>query len=223
MPIVELPISQIDIDEIIRLSGGGDPSTNKEIEKALQWAVDQAKVLIKGKGIYEIFPASSESTYISINHNDNDTVDFPYPGNLGISGIEAAAVFVITIGNALEKEVESQFNSNNHLGGLFLDSAGSVAAEAIADRLAMIVSDSVKDNDWKTGYRISPGYCTWKMESQSDIFRMLLADKIGVELTDSMLMLPRKSISGIFFLGKGLNPLNPCASCDRRNCKDRRM
>jgi cobalamin-dependent methionine synthase I len=222
MPIIELPINRIDNDEVIRLSGGGDPGTNTDIQTTLYWAVDQALTLIESKGIYKIFPASSEDTYVKINHDDTDAVAFPYPGTDRISGIEAAVVFVVTIGNMLEKEVESQFNDNNHLGGLFLDSTGSVAAEAIADRLAEIVADSVKDNDWKTGYRISPGYCTWNMELQSDIFRMLSVDRIGVTLSDSMLMLPRKSISGVLFLGKELNPLNPCESCNRWDCKDRR-
>jgi hypothetical protein len=43
-------------------------------------------------------------------------------------------------------------------------------------------------------------------------------------LTDSYLMLPRKSVSGIIGIGcgAGVKDYNPCRTCDKRGCPGRR-
>ncbi len=222
MPIVEISLDKLDVNEIIRLAGGGDIDQNPAIRKSLEWAILESTALIDGKGIYRIFPASDNSDHISITPNPGETITFPFPGTSPTTGVEAVVVFVTTISSALEKEVKRQFNQGNQLEALFLDSAGSTAAEGVAAQLAQIVERENEGNNWRTGYRFSPGYCTWDMEIQWDIFRMLPAGDIGVELTESLLMLPRKSISGAIFFGKTLDPLNPCLTCKQRGCKDRR-
>ena len=223
MPIVELSHGELNSQEIMRFSGGGDPVRNPEIRKALEWAVNSAETLIDGLGIYNLFPAINEDDHIAISYNDGEIIRFPYPGTSQITGVEAAALFVSTIGNRLENKVEQQFNQGNHLEGLFLDSVGSTAAEGVATHLALHVEKDAKENNWIASYRFSPGYCTWDMEYQRDIFRLLPVGDIGVELTESLLMLPRKSISGVMFLGSKLAPLNPCKTCTRADCNDRRL
>ncbi len=222
MPIVEISLDKLDTKEIIRLAGGGDIDQNPAIRKSLEWAISESNTLIDGKGIYQIFPASDDTDHISITPNPRETITFPFPGTSPTTGVEAVVVFVTTISSALEKEVERQFSQGNQLEALFLDSAGSLAAEGVAAKLARVVERENREKNWRTGYRFSPGYCTWDMEIQRDIFRILLAGDIGVELTESLLMLPRKSISGVIFFGKTLDPLNPCITCKQRGCKDRR-
>ena len=61
----------------------------------------------------------------------------------------------------------------------------------------------------------------WQLrEGQKTLFRLLLdvTSEIGVRLTDSFLMSPVKSISGIFFVAK--EPYQNCMLC-RRSCPER--
>ena len=73
--------------------------------------------------------------------------------------------------------------------------------------------------------RFSPGYCDWDVSQQKMIFEAVNADSIGVHLTDECLMIPKKSISGIIGIGHsegGLEDYNPCTTCDKRDCLERR-
>ena len=129
MPIVEILLDKLDVNEIIRLAGGGDIDGNPALRKSLEWAISESNALIDGKGIYQIFPASENGDHISITPNPGETITLPFLGTSPTTGVEAVAVFVTTISSALEMEVEQQFSQGNQLEALFLDSAGSTAAE----------------------------------------------------------------------------------------------
>ena len=62
----------------------------------------------------------------------------------------------------------------------------------------------------------------WQIDGQKDLFAMLSnGDKeIGVELTPSMLMLPHKSSSGIYFSSS--DEYENCELCPRTDCPNRR-
>ena len=62
----------------------------------------------------------------------------------------------------------------------------------------------------------------WPITAQQSLFK-LLGDSpkaIGVELLDSMLMLPNQTVSGIYFVSE--EGFSNCALCPRENCTHRR-
>ena len=63
----------------------------------------------------------------------------------------------------------------------------------------------------------------WPIEGQRELFRILgdTVGSVGVRLTDSCLMLPSKSVSGILFQDH-TGHVN-CALCPRENCPNRRV
>jgi len=50
--------------------------------------------------------------------------------------------------------------------------------------------------------RYSPGYCGWNITGQKILFSLLPEYFCGIELTDTCLMLPIKSVSGIIGIGR---------------------
>ncbi|MFO7917308.1 MAG: vitamin B12 dependent-methionine synthase activation domain-containing protein [Anaerolineae bacterium] len=83
----------------------------------------------------------------------------------------------------------------------------------------------------KTRYRLgkvaymSPGSAdatVWPIREQRQLFRLLgdVEAKVGVELTDSFLMVPNKSVSGILFPTE--KDFRSCQLCHRQNCPGRR-
>ncbi|GAB4262308.1 hypothetical protein [Deferrisoma sp.] len=66
------------------------------------------------------------------------------------------------------------------------------------------------------------GLPDWPIEGQRAVFGLLGdgARKIGVGLTESLLMVPKKSVSGIFFPSRAL--LVSCRHCARASCPSRR-
>ena len=67
--------------------------------------------------------------------------------------------------------------------------------------------------------RYSPGYCGWNVSEQKNIFQLIPEKFCGIELTDSCVMVPMKSVSGIIGIGKEVryNPYT-CNLCKMENC-----
>jgi hypothetical protein len=71
--------------------------------------------------------------------------------------------------------------------------------------------------------RMSPGSLTdWPLEEQSVLFKLLGDTKkaIGVALTESLFMVPIKSVSGIFFANE--QGFASCQLCPREDCPSRK-
>jgi len=72
--------------------------------------------------------------------------------------------------------------------------------------------------------RMHPGsgdVTVWPIEQQKELFALLgdVEGEIGVRLTDSFLMVPNKSISGLFFPTE--TAFESCEVCHRENCPSR--
>ena len=86
--------------------------------------------------------------------------------------------------------------------------AGAAAIEAYCD----LINDKIKDEYEAKGLyarpRFSPGYGDLALDHQKDWFRLLdITKNTGIELTDSLLMVPTKSVTAII----GLSPNKlPC-------------
>jgi len=63
----------------------------------------------------------------------------------------------------------------------------------------------------------------WPIQEQHVLFNILGdTDSIGVRLTESSLMVPNKSISGLIFTSPAVD-YESCAYCERLDCPDRRV
>jgi len=132
-------------------------------------------------------------------------------------------LFVLTIGEAIENKVASLSKENNQTTALFLDTVGSIAAEGLADLFQERIKKRFQEKGMAISMRFSPGYCDWPVEGQKLIFSSLNPIQIGVTLTESMMMIPRKSISGLIGIGKTKKKFpSPCTLCDLPSCPTRR-
>ena len=69
---------------------------------------------------------------------------------------------------------------------------------------------------------MGPGQLDWPIEQQRELFSLLghVKDSIGVALTESSMMVPRKSISGIIFPTE--ETFVTCQLCQRNKCPSRK-
>ncbi|KJR43356.1 Vitamin B12 dependent methionine synthase, activation region domain protein [Candidatus Magnetoovum chiemensis] len=108
------------------------------------------------------------------------------------------ALFIATIGNKLERLIKT-LNLENKISIAYLyEIIGSTAVESIADGFQNSFDAALQKQNQTSTLRFSPGYCDWHIRDQLQIFSIIEADQIGVELTGSIQMQPEKSISGIF-------------------------
>ncbi|MEJ2757795.1 MAG: hypothetical protein P8046_04855, partial [Anaerolineales bacterium] len=99
--------------------------------------------------------------------------------------------------------------------GIALDGVGSAAAEQIANAVcADFVAQAARDG-LQASIPLSPGMVNWEVDiGQPEIFQILDASEIGVSLTTSGLMLPRKSLSMLIGFGQEMSIQgNTCDYC----------
>jgi hypothetical protein len=110
-------------------------------------------------------------------------------------GAEKTALCLCTIGSELEKECSRLMDRGDILKGYVLDCLGSEAVEDIARQSDRIIAEKARDLGLWPSKRFSPGYGIWDIKEQKYVFGLLPSDKLGVHLTDTYMMIPRKSVS----------------------------
>ena len=142
-----------------------------------------------------------------------------------LSRCEKVAAFTLTIGSYLEDLVAHLAEERLVLQATVLDAIGSGTAERLAKEVEEKIKKISNAGNLVTSRRFSPGYCDWKVDQQEMLFRALNGDTGGVKLTDSFLMMPQKSVSGIIGIGlpgRDIENYNPCITCKKKECPGRR-
>ncbi|MBU0895073.1 MAG: hypothetical protein KJ584_00600, partial [Candidatus Omnitrophica bacterium] len=97
--------------------------------------------------------------------------------------------------------------------------------ESLADTLGSRILKEDGRKGMSASMPFSPGYCDWPIEEQIKLDKILGFSRIGVRLTESCMMAPRKSISGLIAIGpaKLFSKARPkCGICTMKNCGYRR-
>ncbi len=142
-----------------------------------------------------------------------------------LAGAHRVAAFVVTIGPQLENLARRWLKSGDVMRGTIADAIASEAVESAAGQLQQIVARQVADDDASVTPRYSPGYCGMNVDQQQPLFAWLPAERIGVRLSESCLMTPIKSISGLIGIGPRavIGPQKyPCTRCAKSDCMMRR-
>jgi hypothetical protein len=170
-----------------------------KIAAALDSALEESKSLIKPKAIY-VTAAGAD-----------------LPGSDIFTDLEKVAFCVCTIGPALEEKVTALSKDGDMLAAVVLDAIGSAAAEATARYANDRIDEMAAAVGLKTSCRASPGYGDWDVKEQKNLFELVPAERIGVKLTASSMMVPRKSVSFAVHIAEEPARLRSEGSC--RNCR----
>lgn len=137
---------------------------------------------------------------------------------LEIKKSEWVVLFVCTIGPEMEKWSRQLLNNGDSVKGYLVDMIASITVESITDYLHDYIGELMLNRGLKITNRYSPGYCNWPVSEQHLLFSLLPPNFCGITLTDSALMVPIKSISGI--IGAGHQVKRKEYICDKCEVKD---
>ncbi len=141
-----------------------------------------------------------------------------------LRGSEAFALFVATAGAEFE-DLQMRLKDDDDMVRTFIaDSFGSVIAERTADIMEECLQGELDGRGWRHTNRFSPGYCGWHVSEQQRLFPLFGVERpCGVRLTESSLMVPIKSVSGVIGLGPRVRKLEySCGLCDYKDCYKRK-
>ena len=140
-----------------------------------------------------------------------------------LRGSEAYALFVCTAGEEFEVFQQRLKTEGDMVRVFIADALGSVIAEKCADQMELTLQESIDKLGWRHTNRFSPGYCGWHVSEQQKLFPLFDGHTCGITLTESSLMVPIKSVSGIIGLGREVRKLDyTCGLCTFENCYKRK-
>jgi hypothetical protein len=199
---------ELDIEDLI------ETLTNRRLrEKDVAPLIDECSRLIEPKGVYE---------FLRVINVDNSTIHVE--GGYSLKSIilgdmlednQTIVPYVVTIGHHLEKKASEQ---KNILRAFIMEQIADYAVS----KAGLYIRSLVKERLGSTVYNFSPGSGTGKLfeiTQQEILFKIIDSTTIGVSLSPSYVMQPRKSISGIL----AATPIEyvACEYCPRK-CENRR-
>lgn len=135
-----------------------------------------------------------------------------------LQGITRFHTFIATLGQEFEEWKREPEKQDNPLLLYVMDALGSCAVERCTIAIQHLIRSELPDN-WGTTSHFSPGYCHWDVAEQQQLFSLFPCGFNAVTLTESSLMIPVKSVSGIIGTGKNVTARNSsCQICLKKDC-----
>lgn len=134
-----------------------------------------------------------------------------------LDGVGRVFPFVLTLGKALDDAIEA---TEDMLDKYLLDEIGNMALREARGRFDTYLRSTFALE--KISFMAPGSLEDWPIEQQKPLFELLsgVESAIGVSLTSSCLMLPRKSVSGIYFPTEV--SFFSCQLCPRERCDGRK-
>lgn len=143
-------------------------------------------------------------------------------------GVENVAIIVSTLGMGPEEKINEILGDDPGMG-MMLDSVASSAVESCQSEFIRVLKKEHQKHGIDFTPPFSPGYGDWTLDAQSAIFSWFREDGfVPIELNDSYLMTPRKSLTSIVGWGQDLeitDDVPACMLCDHPDCpiRDKKM
>lgn len=136
-----------------------------------------------------------------------------------MKGAEKLALFVCTAGEGFTLHSHNYNREGDYLKGFITDTIGSLVVESAMDLIQEKMENAFLDLGLHITNRYSPGYCNWSVSDQQQLFSLLPVNPCNIRLSDSSLMIPIKSVSGIIGIGKEVKKRGyACDICSNNTC-----
>jgi hypothetical protein len=175
------------------------------------------------KAIREIMPLLTENDGIKGGYilRKADEIHLNTGAQIGayIKGAEFLALFTCTAGEIFTELSGCYYQTNDFLEAYIADAIGSLTVERAMNKIQTQLEEEMKAEGLSITNRYSPGYCNWPVSGQRELFNVMGEIPVGISLTESCLMLPIKSVSGIIGIGRNMKKrAYACRICKIKNC-----
>jgi len=220
MPVIrDIPLS-LKTGAVLRRQGFGRkakvrPEIKNLIEELL--ASVESNHLLELAAAYEHYPVTGMSG-AQISLEGDKAVHGPALPALFPEARELA-VIICTIGPKLEKQASDYTQNGEALRGMLLDGIGSAAVDMLIPEVIKPIAAKVASRGYEVSSPINPGMPGFAMTEQWNLMELSQAQEIGVSLTQSGILIPRKSVSMVVGIGTKMTrwtQAQVCARCSLR-------
>ncbi len=180
---------------------------------ALAALLDRVRPIVKPKAIYALCFVE-ERTEDAVNVGG--VVFESRVLSVNLNGLHRVFPYIVTCGRELD---DPHGLARDPLESYWLDEVRLAALGSAIEHLRRRIEERFEPGKLSS---MSPGSLQdWPISQQTKLFSLFgnVEAKIGVKLTDSYLMLPLKSVSGMYFAAE--SDFTSCRLCPRRHCINR--
>ncbi|MBO5453889.1 MAG: Vitamin B12 dependent methionine synthase activation subunit [Clostridia bacterium] len=207
-----------DIKEVYRYSGVKSVS----IDKSTEAFVLEIKEELEKAASFKLCYTKNEFNEKELSFGIGEVKSTALLKNL--KGCQSVYIFAATAGVEVDRII-NRYSTLSPARAVIAQAVGAALVEGWCDLFCESIAKEEKLNGMFLRPRFSPGYGDFDINYQKNIINTLDATKYtGVTLTDSLMMVPTKSVTAVMGVSEINNgcALSGCEMCDKENCQFRR-
>ncbi len=206
MPVMTDIKIELDAREVVLALHQGKKAPEALIDEARD-AITQSRGLVHPRALYEwvrVVGVNGDQVVLTSGNGTGDVALKLGPHADLMAGAELALVSVVTIGGEIDEQIDALNKSGKLLEAYLLDSVGVVALAEVDRAVREYVEKEAASRGWGVGASLAPGSLQgWPFEGQFDLCALLPLEEIEVHLSESGVLVPFKSASGLIGMGRG--------------------
>ncbi|MCF8067421.1 MAG: hypothetical protein K9L30_02425 [Desulfobacterales bacterium] len=223
---VDIPVADINtnLDEIARYFGGSRYKAGDDLREKMACMLEDAVEMVTPAMVYSIHQVTDIDPDGTFFFKNNFFINTPKTDiDLNTKYIAAC---ICTLGGQLEATCQDISQNGDMYNSMLLDSIGVSLLDNLAEACQSFLNERAEEMELFGNCRIGPGYMTMPLQAQEQLFKLVDATAIDVQLNKSMVMSPVKSLS---FFVKFTTELDPersalkCRRCGLKSCQFRIM
>lgn len=206
MPVLTDIKIELDAREVVLALHQGKRAPEAMIEETRE-AIARSQGLIRPRALYEwvkVVGVEGNQVLLRPGNDGKGAVLRLGPHADLMANAESALVSIVTIGGELDEQIHALNKSGKILEAYLLDSVGVVALAEVGRAVREYAEKKAASRGWGVGASLAPGSLQgWPIEGQFDLCALLPLDEIDVHLSESGVLVPFKSASGLIGMGRG--------------------
>ncbi len=223
---MELTIEQIKRREIYRYLGYRGQTPDDRICQMIEEVLQELLRVIRPKNLYQRFSCRIQDKRIIQLQSDALQGEWIFQSAAlaeNLAQCQEVILMAATLGIEADKLLQ-KYEIMNITKASITQACGGACIEAYCN----LLQEQIRAEEQEKGYylrpRFSPGYGDFPLEAQKQMFDCLQCTKrLGVTLTDSLLMYPTKSVTAIIGITKNKQGCHiaKCSACENTGCEFR--
>ncbi len=215
--MLEAKLTQLNDNEILMYLGYRDQELDPKLQDQIESCKEAVIKASQPRMVYMHVPVSA-GRIAGTAFESQDLKDL-------LSECHEAVLLAVTLGSGLEQRL-MRAEVMNMADALIMDACASTAVENVCDHFQEDLETDLKTQGLYITDRFSPGYGDLSIEVQNHLCEMLnTSRRIGLTVTGSHLLVPRKSVTAIIGISKKPQPKRKrgCEVCSMfRTCQYRK-
>ena len=216
-----MQIEKLNREEAFRYMGFKGGEISEKVLEITEECEEQLLKAITPRYVYRVFDIEETNEGVSVSGTC-----LVFKGkdiSAHLKGCEQCILMCSTLSADVDKLIRA-YETEGMEKALIADSLASAAVEQVCDKAENEIREAMGTGNYT--WRFSPGYGDFPLDIQGEFLNAVDAPRrIGVNVTESLILIPRKSVTAVMGVSKNEIPKGRrgCVSCSMKdNCRYRK-